>query len=57
MTQIFKRNVHIGNFETVFGNSTEDDIWTGSQKIIDLNIDMQSQFLKDKTSDTAGSFW
>lgn len=49
--------MHIGNFETVFGNSTEDDIWTGSQKIIDLNIDMQSQFLKDKTSDTAGSFW
>ena len=57
MAEIFRRNAHIDDFETVFGNNTEADIWNGSQKIIDLSIDMQSQYLQDKTSDTARSFW
>ena len=57
MTKIFKRNTHIDDFEAVFGNNNEGDIWNGSQKIIDLSIDMQSQYLQDKTSDTARSFW
>ena len=57
MTKIFKRNEHLDDFEAVFGNNTEGDIWNGSQKIIDLSIDMQSQYLQDKTSDTTRSFW
>ena len=57
MTKIFKRNAHIDDFEAVFGNNEEGDIWNGSQKIINLSIDMQSQYLQDKTSDTARAFW
>ena len=57
MTQIFKRNQHIDNFEGVFGNNAEDDILNGNQKIMDLSIDMHSKYLKDTTSNTAGRFW
>ena len=57
MTQIFKRNQHIRDFETVFGNNAEDYILNGNQKIIDLSIDMHSKYLNDRASITAGSFW
>ena len=56
MSDVFKSNEYTKNFETAFGNDFGlDDKLTGHQYSIELNIDMQLQYLVDR-EDLPGSF-
>ena len=56
MTDVFKSNEYTKNFETAFGNDFGiDDKLTGRQYSIELNVDMQLQYLVDR-KDLPGSF-
>ena len=56
ISEIYKESKYINNFQTVFGNNDGNDIFYGNKKTIELEIDMQSKYLYDRSNQT-GSFW
>ena len=49
MNDVFSKNNYIDKFESVFGENDQMVIMTGEQHSVELEIDMQSEYLTDQT--------
>ena len=58
MKDVFSNNNYIDKFESVFGENDKKDIMTGEQHLVELEMDMQSEYLTDQThSDQSRNIW
>ena len=53
MKEVFRKNNYIDKFESVFGETVPENILNGLQHSVALEIDMQSEYLRDQP----GNFW
>ena len=49
MKDVFSKNNYIDKFESVFGKNEKKDLMTGEQHLVELEMDMQSEYLTDLT--------
>ena len=56
MKDVFNKNNYIDKFESVFGERDQKPILTGEQGLVELEMDIQSKYLTDRT-EVSGNFW
>ena len=56
MKDVFNKNNYIDKFQSVFGENAQKPILTGGQHLVELEVDIQSKYLTDRT-EVSGNFW
>ena len=56
MKEVYRSSEYVDNFENVFQNNISHNVLKGHHRTIELDIDMQSKYLKDRAS-MSGNFW
>ena len=58
MKDVFTKNNYFDKFESVFGENAPKSILTGGQRLLELEMDIQSKYLSDQIQKkVSGNFW